>query len=207
MLVWIDLETTGLDPRKELVLEVACVVTDDALNEVARFQRVTNAAKSVRFADVDPYVINMHFENGLWRESMLLADTYENTVAGIDFELSAMINKYGCTTVPKKNDDGIIVGETLSRPQLAGSTISFDRAFLDAHFPKTSKELHYRNVDVTSFNEVARRFWPELHEKRPRENGTKHRALDDILHSIQVLRYYVNNLGPRVFAGEGNPNP
>ena len=74
--------------------------------------------------------------------------------------------------------------------------------------PKAASALHYRNIDVSSFNEVAKRVWPGVYESRPRDvGGSKHRAMDDILNSLNVLRYYVKNLGPRVFAGEGNPNP
>lgn len=206
MLVWIDLETTGLVATKERVLEVACIITDDDLNEVARFERVTNQALYTEFAKVDPYVIEMHYANGLWRESMLKGDKYEHLPEAIDNDLARFIVAHGHVKRVVTKDDGTSK-EVTDKPQLAGSTISFDRAFLDVHFPLTSSQLHYRNVDVSSFNEVAKRMWPRTFEARPRDaGGSKHRGMDDIVNSLNVLRYYTTNLGPRVFSGEGNPN-
>lgn len=180
MIIWIDTETTGLNPRQDKLLEIACVITDDDLEEVNRFQAVTNEARTVDFNSVDPYVLDMHFKNGLWHES-LKANLPENLLYQIDRNLAAFIDS---------NSAG-------AKHQLGGSTISFDRGFIEYHLPSTNTTLHYRNVDVTSFNEVARRFWPEIHEKRPRNGETKHRALDDILESINVLRYYTKALVPR----------
>ena len=206
MLVWIDLETTGLVATKERVLEVACIITDDDLNEVARFERVTNEARFVDFAKVDPYVIEMHFANGLWRESLLKGDTYIASLACVDVDLATFIKTHAHVTRTIAKDDGTTKA-VVDKPQLAGSTISFDRAFMDVHLPKASAELHYRNVDVSSFNEVAKRMWPRAYEARPRDaGGSKHRGMDDIVNSLNVLRYYTTNLGPRVFSGEGNPN-
>lgn len=175
MIVWIDTETTGLQPAKERLLEVACVVTDDKLNEVGRYEAVTNEAKFVDFANVDPYVIDMHFKNGLWEAS--LKSPVARWVA--DTELVRFLGQH----CPGKH-------------QLGGSTISFDRGFIEVHLPLTNEHLHYRNIDVTTFNEIARRFWPEVHEARPRSAETKHRAMDDILESLNVMRYYTSKLGP-----------
>lgn len=205
MLVWIDLETTGLVASKERVLEVACIITDDRLNEVARFERVTNEARFVDFTQVDPFVIEMHFANGLWRESLLKGSAYANSLLAADMELAQFIVAHAHVKRTITKDDGT-TKEVVDKPQLAGSTISFDRAFLDVHFVRAANELHYRNVDVSSFNEVAKRVWPYTFEGRPRDGGSKHRAMDDIVNSLSVMRHYVNNLGPR-FAGEGNPNP
>jgi oligoribonuclease len=201
MLAWIDLETTGLSPRVDRVLEVACVVTDDQLHEVARFERVAHhedASALARLFDgreptqsevdgagatagVDPYVVRMHAQNGLWS----LCETSPHSVASIDAELTTFL-RY----------------QTPELMQLAGSTISFDRAFLAEHMKQTLAAIHYRNVDVTSFNEVARRFWPTVHDSRPR-TGRAHRAMSDILESIAVLRHYVADLMPAAHAVDG----
>jgi oligoribonuclease len=83
-------------------------------------------------------------------------------------------------------------------PQLAGSTVGFDRAFMQVHLPKAHDLLHYRSLDVSSLNEFAKRFVPGVYESRPRGNGgvPKHRAMDDILESLEVARHYSRRLGP-----------
>lgn len=206
MLIWIDTETTGLVATKERVLEVAAVVTDDALNEVARFERVTNEARFVNFDLVDPYVVEMHFTNGLWRESMMQENVFRSSLDCVDKDLVNFIMEHAHVERSITTNDGS-VKRIMDKPQLAGSTISFDRAFMDVHLPRSAASVHYRNVDVSSFNEVAKRFWPSVFEGRPRGGGTRHRAMDDILDSLAVMRYYISHLGPRFFGGEGNPNP
>lgn len=171
MLAWIDIETTGLDADDDWPLEVACIVTDDAFNEIARFHRVI-AFQRVDWEEVeiDPFVIEMHTNNGLRFETIHSSDLSPN----VDRELSEFLTPY-------------------KGAQLAGSTISFDRSFLKVHFPKSHDVLHYRNFDVTTLNELARRVWPELHDGRPQEDK-KHRAMSDIEHSIAVAKYYVAHM-------------
>lgn len=175
MIIWVDTETTGLLPAKERLLEVACIITDDQLNEVARYEAVTSEAKFVDFAKVDPYVLDMHFKNGLWQESLMRGKAR----IGVDSELHTFIKENGA-----------------EKSQLAGSTISFDRNFIEMHLPFANSLLHYRNIDVTTFNETARRFWPSVHEVRPRGTGSTHRAMADIEESLNVMRYYTKALGP-----------
>ncbi len=191
-IVWVDIETTGLDPVKHYVLEVAAVITDDKLVEIDRFERVIRYAWAERMLvkwgagqnasayDVDPFVLEMHAKNGLWQASA-------DAAAGpgfVDRELAAFITG----TVGA-------IGEKAG-PQLGGSTISFDRAFLKADLPLTHATLHYRNVDVTTLNELSRRFWSSVYEARPRNPIAAHRAMADVEESLNVARHYVNALGP-----------
>lgn len=174
-IIWIDVETTGLSAAKERLLEVACIITDDQLNEVARYEAVTGEAKFVDFAKVDPYVIDMHFKNGLWQESLLRGESR----MVVDSDLFEFIMANGA-----------------EKSQLGGSTISFDRNFIEMHLPVTNTLLHYRNIDVTTFNEIAKRLWPSVHEARPRGTGSTHRAMPDIEGSLNVMRYYTKTLEP-----------
>lgn len=185
MIVWIDLETTGLDVTKDVVLEVAAIITDDALVEIARFSEVCHWQLARGLLDgytcnIDPYVVKMHTDNGLWLASS------EATARRLT------VDEWLETFIVKHVE---AVGKKLG-PQLGGSTINFDRAFLKAQFPLTHSTLHYRNVDVTTLNELARRFWPAVHAARPRNASAAHRAAADVEESLNLARYYTQALGP-----------
>lgn len=194
MIAWIDLETTGLDPESDQIVEAACVVTDDDLKEIARFERVLHHPQAAGLADVapedrgaagahtgiDPYVIEMHQVNGLWRASANSSKGVRETAHA----LATFIAKHA------KNN-----GE---RPQLGGASVHFDRAFLREHMPEVERELHHRHLDTSSWNELARRTWPTVHQGRTRAGAAPaHRALADALESIEVARYYRSALTPK----------
>lgn len=212
MLAWIDLETTGLDPKADSVLEVACIITTDDLSEVARFSRVTGEAIRHDLAKVHPVVIDMHSKNGLWVESMMAGIERRAgdgrlpefrsggwEIDRVDWALSKFIRD---TCFPPQKFDGS-PPDKYYPPQLAGSTISFDREFLRHHLPKTLAELHYRNLDTSTLNEMARRYWPAVYSGRPAagKDGA-HRAVDDILVSIETARYYRTALTPTAWPSD-----
>jgi oligoribonuclease len=182
MLVWIDLETTGLDPRKDRLLEVAAIVTDDAFVELARWQRVV---RPYGFEPewLDPVVRQMHTDNGLLGE--VTAATLRR--AGVDVLLRDFIE------TQRK-----LIGADL--PVLAGSSVHFDREFMRWHLPLALERLHYRQLDVSSINELARRVWPAVYAARPQSAGT-HRAMADLEDSIKLARYYARALEPKVEPG------
>ncbi len=188
-LVWTDLETTGLDPHGDDILEIACIVTDAGLRPVATFCAITKEARYHALEALHPKVQEMHTRNGLW-EASLAAPRDCNQVAA---EFASFLD----ATIPRIKIDGKMAR---ANAQLAGSTISFDRAFLREHMPKAHAMLHYRNLDVSTLNEVARRFWPAVYEVRPgagkKPEDAKHRALEDVEASIGTLRYYLANLYP-----------
>lgn len=169
MIAWVDLETTGLDPDDDEVLEVACIVTTDDLTEVARFERIVAARRP--FEGLPERVQEMHTKNGLW---LRCVEAGAPELRQVEQELCEFL-------------EATCHGE---KPQLGGNTISFDRAFMKVHLPRAEAMLHYRNIDCTTLNELARRFWPRLHERRPAP-GHAHRSCDDAEESIATLRYYL----------------
>jgi len=209
MLVWLDLETTGLNEFQDTILEIACIVTDDELNEHASFERTVYfpdgkhlaelpEETAIQFAQgqlIDPYVVKMHRKNGLWDACAEATDTLES----VDLAFAKFLRENSVRQVQVTDEQGNITLKE-DKPQLAGSTISFDRAFMKSQLPKALDMLHYRNLDVSSFNEVARRWWKDLHKTRPNAGRAKedaaHRGMADIKESIQVLKYYLNNLIP-----------
>lgn len=185
MLIWCDLETTGLNAAADRILEIALILTDDSLREVARFHRVTNEAGAANLRQVDRKVLEMHASNGLWNESLLASGechhrgVHRKSAMGVlDCELVEWMSNHACII-----------------PQLAGSTVSFDRNFLEKWLPDFAAKLHYRNLDVSSLNEMAKRFWPSVYERRPRNpDGVAHRAMPDIEESLAVARYYARTI-------------
>jgi oligoribonuclease len=202
MLVFLDLETTGLNADREEILEVAAIVTDDKLVEVARFNQLVTPSRE--FYQLDEFVRDMHTKNGLWAVLKANYDTFSATeykgprsVDGVDELLSQFLIKYTvkCETVadPKKPGNEYV---KLDRAPLAGNTISFDRAFMKRHLPNAEAQLHYRNFDVSSLNEFARRFAPAVYEARPRmPQSAAHRAMADCEDSLNVARHYAEKLG------------
>jgi oligoribonuclease len=169
-LVWFDCETTGLDPRVDQLLEIAVILTDGQLQERAVFEKVLHFDGLIG----DDWVRNQHTKSGLL-EACHYSDCGRSSAAS---QLSLFLEKNG---IERKS--GV----------LAGSSIHFDRGFIREHLPLFDADLHYRMVDVSSFNEVAKRFAPDLYATRPdiAKEEIAHRALPDIRHSISVLRHYL----------------
>jgi oligoribonuclease len=191
MLIWTDVETTGLDENTCTILEIAAIATDDALSVLGTFHVITDEAKRIPLGSLDPYVAKMHMNNGLWLESCFASASIARADENFATWLDAVIEAHA----------GSVDGKVIAlAPQLAGSTISFDRAFLKKRCPSAHMRLHYRNLDVSTINEIARRVWPDVWVGRPGANrkpeDAKHRAFEDISASIDVLRYYLREIGP-----------
>ncbi|MCO5329227.1 MAG: oligoribonuclease [Ilumatobacteraceae bacterium] len=170
MLVWMDLEMTGLDPRRNVIVEIATIITDDELNIVAEGPDLVVHQPEEQLALMEPVVVEMHTRSGLL--DAIRASTVSLEDAGrqtLDFIR---------THVPAPR----------SVP-LCGNSIGMDRRFLDAYLPEIEHHLHYRSVDVSSVKELVRRWYPGLLNGRSSKQGT-HRALDDIRESVAELRFY-----------------
>ncbi|MEY4655204.1 MAG: hypothetical protein RL523_603 [Actinomycetota bacterium] len=168
-LVWIDCEMTGLDPEKDCLVEIAVVITDIQLNVVDKGLDLVIKPRPESLAGMDDYVRNMHTTSGLINE-------FDNGLELKDAEAQVLdyIKKY----VP-----------TAKLSPLAGNTIGTDRMFISRYMPDLDGHLHYRNIDVSTIKELAKRWFPKAYFQAPKKVGG-HRALADILESIDELRHY-----------------
>lgn len=167
-LVWVDIETTGLDPAHGRPLEIAVYFTDKNLNLKWGLTGVIHWSEAeLASIPINDYVREMHTANGLWNE---VAESKES-ILSVDQEIARALAVYG--NGPK--------------PPLAGSTISFDRAWLSEWFPLTVSRLHYRNVDVSTLKELALRWRPDAVLETDDE---AHRAQPDVEASILALKHY-----------------
>ncbi|MFC8599565.1 MULTISPECIES: oligoribonuclease [unclassified Isoptericola] len=168
-IVWIDCEMTGLDLRADALVEVAAVVTDSELNVLGEGVDVVIAPPAAALEQMNDFVREMHTTSGLLEElpaGMTLA------------EAERAVLDYVREWVP---DPG--------KAPLAGNSVGTDKMFLDRDMAELVGHLHYRIVDVSSIKELARRWYPRVYFAAPKKEGG-HRALADILESIDELRYY-----------------
>jgi len=168
-IVWIDCEMTGLDPVADALVEVAVVVTDSELTVLGEGVDVVIRPPAEAVEQMNDFVRAMHTSSGLIEEldrGLTMAEAEERVL------------DYIRTWVP---DPG--------KAPLAGNSVGTDKVFLARDMPTLAEHLHYRVIDVSSVKELARRWYPRIYFQSPKKNGG-HRALADILESIDELRYY-----------------
>lgn len=169
-LVWVDLEMTGLDPDRHVIVEIAALVTDANLQIIGEGVELVVHATEEELAEMDDFVTNMHESSGLTEQIRTSTVTMEEAEDAV----LALIAEHCSPEHPAP---------------LAGNSIATDRAFLRAQMPRLDAALHYRMVDVSSIKELARRWFPKAYFNQP-EKGLAHRALADIVESIRELDYY-----------------
>jgi len=169
-LVWLDLEMTGLDTRRHVIVEIAVIVTDSDLEPLDEGIDIVIGASDAELAEMDEFVTTMHTRSGLLTEIRTSGVTRP--------EAMARALDYVRLHVP-----------TPRTAPLCGNTIGADRRFLDVQMHALEEYLHYRSIDVSSLKELARRWNPGVFRARPGKAET-HRALDDIRESIAELRHY-----------------
>lgn len=170
MLVWMDLEMTGLDHTRDVIVEIATLITDDQLNIIAEGPDLVIHQPDEALAAMDPVVVEMHTASGLLDE--IRASQITLAAAG------AATLEFIRSHVP----------EPATVP-LCGNSIGTDRRFLAAYLPEIENHLHYRSVDVSSIKELVRRWYPDIDRARTFKGGN-HRALGDIRDSVAELAYY-----------------
>jgi oligoribonuclease len=168
-LVWIDCEMTGLDLTRDALVEIAAVVTDSELNVLGEGVDVVIRPPEESLVDMVAVVVDMHTASGLLEEL-----PNGTTLADAEAQVLAYIREH----VPEPR-----------KAPLAGSSVYTDRGFIARDMPALDEHMHYRLVDVSTIKELARRWYPRAYFASPAKNGG-HRALADILDSIEELRYY-----------------
>ena len=170
MLVWLDLEMTGLDPARHVIVEIATLVTDDELEVVAEGPDLVVHHPPEVLAEMDDVVRSMHERSGLLDAVV---------------ESSLTLEEAGRATLEFVKSQ---VPAAQSAP-LCGNSIGTDRRFLAAYLPDLENYLHYRSIDVSTIKELCRRWYPDALAAAPAKAGS-HRALGDIRESVAELRYY-----------------
>jgi oligoribonuclease len=170
VLAWMDLEMTGLDPTRHVIVEIATLITDDDLQIVAEGPDLVVHATAEQLDMMDDFVRSMHTRSGLLGE----IESSELTLA----DAGSATLQFLRTHLP----------EPRSVP-LAGNSIGTDRRFLAAQLPEVETWLHYRSVDVSTVKELCRRWYPDVLAAAPAKR-IAHRAMGDIHESVAELRYY-----------------
>ena len=178
-LIWIDLEMTGLDPDHDSILEIATVVTDKDLNVLSEGPEFAIRHPVERLEAMDDWNRSQHRKSGLWQRVIESnADLASAEAATMDFLLR---------WVPP------------GKSPMCGNSICQDRRFLHRLMPRLERFFHYRNLDVSTIKELARRWAPDVHRGFTKEST--HTAMSDVRDSIAELRYYRQFMG--VLGGNG----
>ena len=167
-LIWIDLEMTGLSPEQDVIIEIATIVTDDELNIVAEGPVIAIQQSAERMQGMDEWNTKTHGQSGL-TERVLQSDMREADAETATIEFLRQHVEAG-------------------QSPMCGNSICQDRRFLARYMPNLEAYFHYRNLDVSTVKELAKRWQPDILSGFKKHN--KHEALADIIESIEELKYY-----------------
>lgn len=167
-LIWLDMEMTGLNPLTDKVLELAIVVTDAHLNTIAEAPVLVVHQSDEVLAGMDAWNTSTHGRSGLTEKVRASTLSEQDVTAHMLEFLKAYIG-------PNKSP-------------MCGNSICQDRRFMAQHMPELEKYFHYRNLDVSTLKELARRWQPKVYDGF--KKATKHTALADVYESIDELKHY-----------------
>lgn len=170
MYVAVDLETTGLEPEVDAILELGIGIYDDSFNLIDTYQSLVRSSIPDIMRKMPPFVLNMHTTNGLIAE---LSSLETKRISMIEAEAIAFLEKYEAKGLP-----------------LTGSTISFDRGFLKKYARNLEASFHYRNIDVSSFKIIAE----NLGFGKPPAGAKLHRVLSDVQDTMDDLQWFITNV-------------
>jgi oligoribonuclease len=173
-LIWMDLEMTGLDPDRDSILEIATIVTDSELNELAEGPVLAIHHGLEILEAMDDWNREHHSGSGLWNRVL-------------DSEVTLL-------RAERETLDFLAEWTEQGSSPICGNSICQDRRFLYRLMPELQKWFHYRNLDVSSIKELASRWSPDILKGLVKAN--RHEALSDIRESIEELRYYRKFMGP-----------
>ena len=178
-LIWIDLEMTGLDTDRDEILEIATLITDADLNILAEGPELAIAQPLHTLEAMDEWNRNQHGKSGLWQR--VLEDGV--SMAEAEAQTLAFLRQW----VPERASP------------MCGNSICQDRRFLHRQMPQLERYFHYRNLDVSTLKELARRWAPEVLESLHKAGA--HTALSDIRESVVELRYYRQHIAAFALPG------
>jgi len=171
-LIWLDLEMTGLNPDTDSILEIATVITDANLQELAVGPVLAIHHEEATLQAMDDWNRKHHGESGLWRRVLASGESQQSA----EQKTLAFLQEWaGSGSSP-----------------MCGNSICQDRRFLYRQMPALQSWFHYRNLDVSTLKELAARWAPEVLARHKKEN--RHEALSDIRESIAELAYYRQHL-------------
>lgn len=181
LLIWIDLETTGLDISDNMhgvhthkIVEVGMHITDSNFNIIdPGFEVVIHHPKEELAMVMNDYVTNMHTQSGL-------LDKVESSTISLAQAEQMMLDYVASYNIAPNSSP------------ICGNNVSFDKNFINAQMPRFAKVLHYRKIDVSSIKEIVSRQYPQTAAQLDKPN--KHRGLDDIQESIKELKFYMGNV-------------
>ena len=169
--IWIDLEMTGLNPEIHTIIEIASIVTDHQLNIIAQGPAIAIRPSEEDLNSIDEWSLNQHRKSGLLKR--------------------AQDSPYNCQQAETETLNFLKKYSLKNKSPLCGNTIWQDRRFLIKYMARLESFFHYRNIDVSSVKELAKKWYPYLPVLQ--KQGS-HLALDDIKESIRELKYYRDNI-------------